>query len=120
MRPFVINGEAWGVTRVSAGDPRLIDWTGTERVATADPSSRTVYVNDMLVPPLLDQVMLHEVAHAIVSSWGMRGSGTDWSNIDEWGAQLVERHSIEAINAASEALGRPVCVNGLCCKCLPE
>lgn len=117
MRPFVINGEAWRVTRVSAGDPRLIDWTGTERVATTDPSSRTVYVNETLVPPLLDQVMLHEVAHAIVSSWGLRGQGREWSGVDEWGAQLVERHSIEAIEAASQALGRPVCVSGRCCVC---
>lgn len=117
MRPFVINGEAWRVTRVSAGDPRLVDWTGTERVATTDPESRTVYVNDTLVPPLLDRVMLHEVAHAIVASWGLRGSGREWSGVDEWGAQLVENHSLEALEAASTALGRPVCVSGLCYRC---
>ena len=28
--------------------------------------------------------------------------------------QLVEDHSIEAIDAASEILGRPVCVRGRC------
>ena len=120
MRPFVINGEAWGVVRVPAGDPRLTDRTGTERLATTDPMTREVYVNERVVPPLLDRVMLHEVAHAITVSWGLlpdvraytqRGDST---GVEEWSAQLVENHAMEAVKAASEALGRPVCIRGLC------
>lgn len=81
---------------------------------------RMVYVRDDLRPPLLDRVMLHEVAHAITVSWGllphlrrdaMRG---DLTGVEEWGAQLVENHAMEAVRAASVALGRPVCVMGLC------
>ena len=103
-----------------AGDPRLTDRTGTERLAVTDPSDRTVYVNRRLVPPLLDRVMLHEVAHAITVSWWLlpqlrsdarRG---DITGVEEWAAQLVENHSMEAVQAASEALGRPVCVRGMC------
>ena len=120
MRPFTVNGETWRVVRVPAGDPRLTDRTGTERLAVTDPSDRTVYVNRRLVPPLLDRVMLHEVAHAITVSWGLlprlrsdarRG---DMTSVEEWAAQLVENHSMEAVQAASEALGRPVCVRGIC------
>lgn len=120
MRPFVINGEVWGVARVPAGDPSLVDRTGTARLATTDPGSRTVYVLDTLEPPLLDRVMVHEIAHAITVSWDMlprlrqevtRG---DIIGVEEWSAQLVENHAIEAIEAARTALGRPVCVRGLC------
>lgn len=120
MRPFVINGQTWRVARVPASDPRLIDRTGTHRLAVTDTADMTVYVNGRLMPPLLDKVMLHEVAHAITVSWGLlprlrsdalRG---DLTGVEEWAAQLVENHSIEALNAASEALGRPVCVRGLC------
>lgn len=120
MRPFVINGDVWRVIRVPAGDPSLIDRTDTPRLAVTDALDRTVYVRDDLMPPLLDKVMLHEVAHAITVSWGllpevrsdaMRG---DIIGVEEWAAQLVENHAMEAVQAARRALGRPICVRGLC------
>lgn len=120
MRPFVINGDVWRVIRVPAGDPSLIDRTGCAKLAVTDALDRTVYVRKDLVPPLLDRVVLHEVAHAITVSWGllpevrsgvMRG---DIIDVEEWAAQLVENHAMEAVQAARRALGRPVCVRGLC------
>lgn len=120
MRPFVINGQTWRVARVPAGDPRLVDRTGAAKLAVTDASDMTVYVNGRLVPPLLDRVMLHEVAHAITVSWGLLPyvrSGVrrgDIIDVEEWAAQLVENHAMEAVNAATEALGRPICVRGLC------
>lgn len=120
MRPFVINGELWGVARVPAGDPRLIDRTDTPRLAVTDAYDRMVYVRDDLMPPLLDRVMLHEVAHAITVSWGllprMRSDALrgDLVGVEEWAAQLVENHAMEAVQAARRALGRPICVRGLC------
>lgn len=120
MRPFVINGDVWGVARLGPGDPRLVDRTGTARLAVTDPVDRMVYVMEDLRPPLLDKVMLHEVAHAVTVSWGLlprvredtlRG---DIIGVEEWAAQLVENHAMEAVQAASEALGRPICVRGLC------
>lgn len=120
MRPFVINGDVWRVIRVPAGDPSLIDRTNTPRLAVTDALDRIVYVRDDLLPPLLDRVMLHEVAHAITVSWGLLPqvrSGVrrgDMVDVEEWAAQLVENHAMEAVQAARRALGRPVCVRGLC------
>lgn len=120
MRPFVINGELWRVHRVPAGDFRLIDRTGTERLATTDPTTRAVYVNDGVTPPLLDRVVLHEVAHAITISWNLLDRlhslvpTRSWVPAEEWAAQLIEGHAIEAVAAASRSLGRPVCVAGTC------
>ena len=120
MGPFVVNGDVWGVVRVPAGDPRLIDRTGGRKLAVTDSGARTVYLRDDLRSPLLDKVMLHEVAHAITVSWGllpevrsdtMRG---DLVGVEEWSAQLVENHAMEAVQAARTALGRPICVRGLC------
>lgn len=120
MYPFVINGDVWRVIRVPAGDPSLIDRTDTPRLAVTDASDRTVYVRDDLVPPLLDRVMLHEVTHAVTVSWGLlpqvrsdtlRG---DIIGVEEWAAQLVENHAMEAVQATRRALGRPICVRGLC------
>ena len=120
MRPFVINGDVWRVIRVPAGDPSLIDRTGGAKLAVTDSLDRTIYVRDDLMPPLLDRVMLHEAAHAITVSWGLlprvrsdalRG---DLVGVEEWAAQLVENHAMEAVQAARRALGRPVCVRELC------
>lgn len=120
MRPIVINGDVWMVIRVQAGDPRLIDRTGMSRLATTDPKSRTISISESVRPPLLDKVMLHEVAHAITVSWGLlpqvrsdalRG---DIIGVEEWSAQLIENHAIEAIRAASDVLGRSVCIYGSC------
>lgn len=120
MGPFVANGDLWAVTRVPEGDPRLVDRTGRPRLATTDPSTRTVSVRSDVVPPLLDQVVLHEVAHALTISWGLlpalRAIIPPWAWVaaEEWAAGLVERHAIEAVTAAAQVLGRPVCVRGEC------
>lgn len=120
MFPFTVNGDVWRVIRVPAGDPRLVDRTGGSKLAVTDEDSMTVTVLDSLRPPLLDKVVLHEVAHAITVSYGLlpqvrldtlRG---DIIGVEEWSAQLVENHSIEALQAARTALGRPVCVRGEC------
>ena len=120
MYPFVINGDVWRVARVPAGDPSLIDRTDTPRLAVTDARDRTVYVRNDLMPPLLDRVLLHEVTHAITVSWGLLPevrSGVvrgDIIDVEEWAAQLVENHAMEAVQAARRALGRPICVRGLC------
>ena len=120
MYPFVINGDVWRVARVPAGDPSLIDRTGGAKLAVTDSMDRTIYVRDDLMPPLLDRVMLHEVTHAITVSWGLLPevrSGVvrgDIIDVEEWAAQLVENHAMEAVQAARRALGRPICVRGLC------
>ena len=120
MRPFAVNGDVWRVIRVPAGDPRLIDRTGGSKLAVTDESTRTVSILEDVRPPLLDKVLLHEVTHAITVSYGLlpqvrrdtlRG---DIIGVEEWSAQLVENHALEAVEAASTALGRPICVRGLC------
>lgn len=120
MRPFSVNGEVWRVARVAPGDPRLIDRTGIGKLATTDPESKTIHVSSSVRPPLLDRVMLHEAAHAITMSHGLLDSlhavipERYWVDAEEWACQLVEVFGMEAVAAASEALGRPVCVRGYC------
>lgn len=120
MDTVVINGEVWRVVRAPAGDPRLVDGGGTERLGTTDPMTRTITLNLSLRPPLLDKVVLHEVAHAITMSWGLlpdlrRAVSTrEQTAAEEWAAQLLENHAIEAIIATNSILERPVCVRGLC------
>lgn len=120
MKPFTVNGEVWRVARVKPGDPSLIDKTGEYRLATTDPKNRSVYILEDLKPPLLDKVLLHEVAHAVAVSYDLIDSlreiapETFWDAIEEWSVRMVEKYGIEAAEAASVSLGRPICIGGYC------
>ena len=71
MKPLVIRGHVWRVVRVSPGDPFLIDRTGVPRLATTDPSTRTIRISSAVMPPLFDRVFLHEAAHAMMEEAGV-------------------------------------------------
>lgn len=64
--------------------------------------------------------MVHEVVHAVTMSYGLLDELHDMIPpdrripVEEWAAELVEKHGMEAVALASESLGRPVCVRGLC------
>lgn len=97
-----------------------MDRTGTSRIATTDPATMTVYVSEDVKPPLLDRVMIHEAAHAVTVSRGLLPAlraalpPPSWVAAEEFAASLVEGYGMEAVAAASKALGRPVCVEGYC------
>ena len=120
MKPVLINGELWKVERVSPDSPFLVDRTGISKIATTDPGTRVIYISDDVTAPLLDKVLLHEVAHAITVSHGLldslRNSIPDsmWIPVEEWSASLVERHAVEAAILSSKILGRPICILGFC------
>ena len=110
----------WRVVRVSPGDPFLVDRTGSRRIATADVSTKTIRISDDVMPPLLDKVLLHEVAHAAIDGSPaadiLQGVPDDLQRIlaEELLAWFMETHAVEVIDATSSLLGRRVCVDGLC------
>lgn len=120
MQPFVVNGNVWRVAWAAPGDPALIDRTGQPRLATADPEAKVIRISTSVTPPLLDKVLLHEVAHAVTISYGLLDALRTvlpedlWVFVEEWSAQLVENFSIEASLVAAESLGRPLCIRGYC------
>ncbi len=120
MKPVVINGEVWTVRRVPPGDPLLVDRTGTLRIATTDPLSKSINIAGSVMPPLLDMVVLHEVTHAITDSHNliyplrMLIPPELWITVEEWSAELMEHHGIEAITLTSKILNRPPCIMGYC------
>lgn len=71
MKPFVINGILWKVVRVGSHDARLIDRTGQIKLATTDPHTRTVHLSSQLKGKMLETVLIHEVGHCILISYGL-------------------------------------------------
>jgi hypothetical protein len=120
MLPVLVNGELWKVQTVSPNDPLLIDRTGELKAATTDPVTHTIRISSDIKPPLLDKVVLHEVAHAITVSHGLLSPlragipDSTWIHAEEWSARLMEKHAIEAAILASQILGRPLCIGGYC------
>lgn len=101
MKTILLNGSLWRIVRLNPGDPYLMG-----RIGVADCASRMIAISRAVFPPLLDRVLLHEIGHAVTMEHGMQ--------VDEESAQLIEGHSVEAVSLASEVLGRPVCIDGIC------
>ena len=120
MKPVVINGKAWRVVRVSPDDPRLIDRLGLKTLGTTDPRTMTIHISNAIEPPLLDRVLLHEIAHAVTISYGLVDALHEhipskyWVWLEEWACHIVETYSLEASRLATKVLSRPVCVRGFC------
>lgn len=112
MGPLIIRGQVWRVVRVSPGDPFLIDRTGVPKLATADPSTKTIRISKAVPVSMFDQVYLHEAAHAAMTEADV----TDLLSpaTEELIAWFMESHAIEVVDAVSSSLGRRVCVDGLC------
>ena len=114
MRPFVLNGELWRVVPVRPGDERLTDRTGTERVATTDPSTRCVYLSRSLSGPFLETVLLHEIGHCALYSYGLLESlhrivpRESWEDAEEWACNFLADHGRDVLHAARVAMGAPV------------
>ena len=120
MKTVLIGGDVWKIQRVPHNDASLVDRTGHIRLATTDPITRTISISANVGAPLLDRVLLHEVAHAVTVSYGLLDYLRQniprelWVLVEEWAAELMELHSIEVAIIASQALGRPTCSNGFC------
>lgn len=69
------------------------------------------------MPPVFDKIYIHEAAHAAMHESGL----TDLLSgeisrifIEEMLAWFLEQHGIEVLNAVSDSLGRPACVDNIC------
>lgn len=71
MRSFMMNGILWHFVLVWPYANVLMDRTGQKRVATTDPDTRCIYISSNLDPDLRKRVILHELVHAAMISYGL-------------------------------------------------
>ena len=114
MRPFVLNGDLWKPVMVDPDDPRLVDRTGSARIATTDPETRCVYLSHGLRGRYLETVLLHEISHCAMISYGLLDSlhaivpEESWVPVEEWACNLLADYGAHVFHAASTAIGHPV------------
>lgn len=112
MLPLVINGDVWRVVTVGPDDPRLMDRTGSTRIATTDPMTYCVYVSREVRGELLERVIRHEAAHCAMISYDLMAQlrrlipESSWVPVEEWVCNFLADYGPEIIHASAVALGR--------------
>ena len=98
---FYVNGRLWRVIFVPANSDVLIDRTGNLRVATTDPVTNCVYLSAELNGDFLRHVILHELGHVFMISYGLLDQlhgmtiPRYWIDIEEWICNLIADNSLQ-------------------------
>ena len=71
MERFSMNGIIWNVHFVPQNSLYLIDRTGQRTVATTDTKTKNVYLSESLCGSFLKRVLLHELGHCALYSYGL-------------------------------------------------
>lgn len=108
---FYMNGDRWLVRFVNPQNRILVDRTGNLTVGVTSPSDRTVYLSNALRGNFLTRVTLHELAHAMMISYGyleqihLYCKKQYWINMEELIANLISDRAYEIFERAYDIVG---------------
>ncbi len=111
MNSFVMNGYFWRVQTVPPDSPMLYDRTGERRVATTDPNTQCIYLSESLEGQFLNRVLLHELGHCVMLSYGLiitirsKLPRNLWIPAEEWCCNLIADYGAEIFATAFRVLG---------------
>lgn len=109
---FVMNGYEWHILRVDPNDPRLVDRTRNVRLATTDPNDLCVYLSNELSGEMLTRVLIHELGHCAIFSYGLEREihrfvkRRYWVEAEESICNFLADYGRIIFNRAAEVLGR--------------
>lgn len=96
---------------VDQNSPMLTDRTGKITVATTDPETYTVYLSDKLQGDFLIKVLLHELGHCTMISFGLLDYIHDavypekWIEAEEWICNFLTDYGFTIFRAAYKVVG---------------
>lgn len=96
---------------VDSNAPELIDRTGKITVATTDPNNYTVYLSSALQGPFLIKVLLHELGHCAMISYGLLDYihsavyPERWIEAEEWLCNFISDYGFKIFSAAYKVVG---------------
>lgn len=111
MRAFFMNGYRWRVIFVKPGSSKLVDRTGKKTVATTDPLTYTVYLSAGLSGDYLTRVLIHELGHCAIVSFGLFDDihrmvrPRYWIEAEEWVCNFIADYGMRIFSAAYSILG---------------
>lgn len=106
-----MNGYVWRIIRVNPHSSYLIDRTNQMRVATTDPRTLCVYLSSDLEGEFLTTVLLHELGHCVIFSYGLLDdihSVVDpkyWMEAEEWVCNFIADYGRQVFLIAKKTLG---------------
>lgn len=107
---FIMNGYFWRVLRVPPDSPLLIDRTGKHCVATTDPNTQCIYLSDILQGEFQKTVLLHEMGHCVMLSYGLvltirsKLPKNLWIEAEEWCCNLIADYGEEIFTKTEKIL----------------
>ena len=111
MERFDMNGLTWEVAAVEPGSIELVDRTGALTLATTDPSEMTVYISSALHGTMLYRVLVHELAHCAIYSYGLLDDihrmclPAYWVDAEEWICNFIADYGWRIFDSAYKVLG---------------
>lgn len=112
MGEFELNGIRWAVMTVDPYSELLIDRTGHRTVATTDPKTHYIYLSSTLQGPFLVKVLLHELGHCVMVSYGLLDTirsavySDKWVEAEEWMCNFIADYGFQIFSAAYKVLGK--------------
>lgn len=106
-----MNGYLWRVCFVDNDDPMLVDRTGELTVATTDPTTLRVYISNDLDGSFLTRVLIHELGHCAMFSFGLLDDihrmvqPRYWLEAEEWICNFIADYGMKIFSTAYRVLG---------------
>lgn len=111
MERFVMNDIIWRVYFVHPSSVYLIDRTGNRTVATTDVRTKCVYLSEELYGDFLKRVVLHELGHCALYSYGLLDdihkviTPSKWVESEEWICNLIADYGEIIFNTLYDLYG---------------
>ena len=108
---FYMNGLHWNVRWTNPTDPILVDRTNTLTCAVTDPDTMTIYLSNELSGSFLTTVVLHELSHVMMYSYGYLDEihryckKRHWIDMEELIANLIAQQAKEIFERAYDIVG---------------
>lgn len=108
---FYMNGLHWNVRWTKSTDPILVDRTGSLTVAVTDPDTMTIYLSNQLSGSFLNRVLIHELSHCVMYSYGLVNEihrmckKRYWIEMEEFCANLLADYGNQVFGLAYAILG---------------
>ena len=68
---YQINNKTWNIRRVQSDSPMLMRSDGSYTVGMCDRTTQTIYISELLQGKFLRKVLLHEITHSAMCSYGI-------------------------------------------------
>ena len=108
---FYMNELRWRVRFTYPTDPVLVDRTGTLTIGVTDSATMTIYLSNKLCGGFLTRVVLHELSHAMMISYGYLEQihkyckKRHWVDMEELIANLIANQAKEIFQRAYDIVG---------------